>query len=80
MIEQEIQSRLTSDSGSMYENDLRRDLNLTQNCKDMPCKYYAEIATKARTLKRLEDLYDCRDEKDMSSWERHQCAEDDAKI
>ena len=80
MIEQEIQSRLTSESGSMYENDLRRDLNLTQNCKDMPCKYYHEIATKARTLKRLEDLYDCRDQKDMSTWERHQCAEDDAKI
>jgi hypothetical protein len=46
----------------------------------MPEKYYDQIAMKARTLKRLEDLYDTMDMKDMSPWERHQCAEDDAKI
>lgn len=79
-IEAEIQSRLSSDSGSLYENDLRRDLNCVKSCKEMPEKTYKEIEAKARTLKRLEDLYDCVDMKDMSAWERHQCAEDDAKI
>lgn len=64
----------------MYANDLRRDLNCVQTCKDMPEKFYDQIAMKAKTLKRLEDLYDVMDEKDMSPWERHQCAEDEAKI
>lgn len=31
-------------------------------------------------MNRLEDLYDCVAEKDMSPWDRHQCAEDEAKI
>jgi len=77
-IEAEIEKRL-EDTRNVYTKDLKRDLNAVTMMKDMPEKYYDEIAKKAQCLARLEELYDVEDPKSQSPWEKHQNVEDEVK-